>query len=351
MYWLKKMIDKYNEIILKMLLKEARTPIKEIAKISGLSSPSVYLRINHLRKSGVINGSITQIDPSKLGYNCCGFLEIQTRSENENEIRKYLRNKRCTIYDYEHFGKSNICAHFALPSLDNLAKLIETIRQQPLVRNVKPTIWNNLTQLDHSQNLVFSTIENSKRINSNINSSKKIGSNNKEKNNEKKRKWLNSFRLGRTDIEIAKILLNDAKIPFSNIAKKLKLSPNSVIRSYRKLKKEEILSYSTITINLEKIGYKAMAIFYLKASQISSGSKLYNKFIQTPNVIVAIKIIGPYDVVINVPIVTFSELLELKEKILKAPEIEQMSLEIHGPVKKWPLNVFAALLDKYQIPT
>ena len=65
------------------------------------------------------------------------------------------------------------------------------------------------------------------------------------------------------DVEIAKILTNDARISFRKIAEQLGISIKKVINRYEKMKKE-FLPHSTITLDLEKLGFVGQAIFLIK---------------------------------------------------------------------------------------
>ena len=50
---------------------------------------------------------------------------------------------------------------------------------------------------------------------------------------------------------------------------------------------------------------------------------------------------------INIPIISFSELFELKEKMQQIDGIENILIELHAPFDKWPINIFAPLLKNY----
>ena len=155
------------------------------------------------------------------------------------------------------------------------------------------------------------------------------------------------YVFNKIDLTITKILVEKARTPFSKIAKQIGISPNNVISRYKNLRKENVISNSSITINLKKRGYKAVVILFLKASATSNASLLYKQFIHKSNVIVAIRLIGPFDVMIDIPVRSFSELFELQEKTQQIDGIENIIIEIHAPFEKWPLNVFAPLLKNY----
>lgn len=69
-------IDKLDRSILRILMKDARTPYLEIARSCGVSGATVHLRIQKLEKLGIIKGSRLVVDPSKLGVGICAFLGV-----------------------------------------------------------------------------------------------------------------------------------------------------------------------------------------------------------------------------------------------------------------------------------
>lgn len=340
------MIDNTEEKILYLLLNEARTSLTQIAKECKISVPSVDSRIKTLKKKEIINGAIMQINPLKLGFSCCGVLQISASPKKENRIRKYLASKKFIFYDNKLLSRGLFGVFFALPNINGLARMIEHLKNHEDIKEVNPLIWNDVENIDFPKNL-------------NLSSSKKLLLNNKENSDTNtlklEEKSLKEYQIlkenkgyifDKKDVEIAKILAEKARTPFSNIAKQLKISTNNVISRYKRLRKEKILSNSTITINLKKLDYKAMAVLFLKSSPASNASKLYHQIIQKTNVIVAIRLIGPLDVMINVPVRSFSEIFELQEKIYQIRGIENVITELHGPFEKWPLNIFAPLLER-----
>ena len=76
-----------------MLLLEARTSLTKIAKECNISVPSINSRIKNLKKKGIINGAIMQINLKRLGFNCCGILQISTNQEKKEIVKNILRKK------------------------------------------------------------------------------------------------------------------------------------------------------------------------------------------------------------------------------------------------------------------
>ncbi len=69
-------IDGIDKIILRALMKEARTSINIISKAAQISGAAVHQRLKKLEKSGVISGSEIIINPKVLGYKTVAFIGV-----------------------------------------------------------------------------------------------------------------------------------------------------------------------------------------------------------------------------------------------------------------------------------
>ncbi len=88
---MKKMeLDHIDRKILNILMKDARTPIKEIAAEVFLSSPAVSARISVLEKQGIIKGYQAQIDPDILGYHIKAFIHLEVAPVDKNDFYPYI---------------------------------------------------------------------------------------------------------------------------------------------------------------------------------------------------------------------------------------------------------------------
>lgn len=84
-------LDNIDRKIIKMLQKNARIPVKDIAKEVFLSSPAVSARIEHLEKSGTITGDYAML------------IEVGFRSTVEldyfiNELQQFGRTKTLIVH-------------------------------------------------------------------------------------------------------------------------------------------------------------------------------------------------------------------------------------------------------------
>ena len=147
-----------------------------------------------------------------------------------------------------------------------------------------------------------------------------------------------------TDLKIAKILVHDARTPFSQIAKELGISTKKVINRYNKMK--ELLPQSSITINLEKIGYMGTAIMRMKISYKHKLDEIYEKVSHASNVIVTLKHYGPFELTAIVPFKDFDNLSQIHYEISKIKGIKEIHIQIKKAYKNYPPDMFSNLLDR-----
>ncbi|MFN0202691.1 MAG: Lrp/AsnC ligand binding domain-containing protein [Bacteroidia bacterium] len=85
-------LDTLDKTILEILMKDARTPYLEIARMCNVSGATVHLRIQKLEKMGIICGSRLMINYKQLGLGICAFLGIYLdKCNNFDEIFTYLK--------------------------------------------------------------------------------------------------------------------------------------------------------------------------------------------------------------------------------------------------------------------
>lgn len=86
-----KSLDSIDKKIIDILQKNARTPIKDIAKEVFLSSPAVSARIEKLEKSGIIIGYHAQINPFLFGYNIRAFINLEVEPFQKKDFYPFIQ--------------------------------------------------------------------------------------------------------------------------------------------------------------------------------------------------------------------------------------------------------------------
>ena len=75
--------------ILTILQKDCTTSIKEIAKEVGLSYTPTYERIRNMEESGVIQGRVTILNPSKIGINLFAYCNVVLKEQSKQALLNF----------------------------------------------------------------------------------------------------------------------------------------------------------------------------------------------------------------------------------------------------------------------
>ena len=70
-------LDSLDKEILKIIGKNARKPLIEVAELCGVSRAAVHQRVQKLIDKKVIEGSGYHVNAQKVGYNTCTYIGIK----------------------------------------------------------------------------------------------------------------------------------------------------------------------------------------------------------------------------------------------------------------------------------
>lgn len=82
-------LDQFDRKIVNLLLTDGRMPVTEIAQRIGLSKTPCQMRVNRLRKDGVIRGFRAVVDPVKLGREHVAFVEVRLTDTTESALKAF----------------------------------------------------------------------------------------------------------------------------------------------------------------------------------------------------------------------------------------------------------------------
>jgi Lrp/AsnC family transcriptional regulator, regulator for asnA, asnC and gidA len=320
-----KKLDEIDARILHILLCDSRTSFTAIAKDCKISVVAVKRRYMRLKKTGIINGEIMLINPYSLGYKCTVDLGIVTSVENEQDVIKFLRSKPYISGASENFGRYNIHAFLVLHDIEKLTRILGEIEAHPKVTRIDSLIWAESVNMDHTENLVIKPLKQMPLAFKPLEVDR------------------NEEKLDGIDKQIASILAQNSRMSFRNIAKQIGISPKNVNQRFNRLM-GTVLTKATISVDLNKIGYTAMAHVFVKVSNRSKMQEINNQIFQIPNLIVAIKLIGPYDVRVLVAVSDFEDLFKVAETFRRIKGIEKADTYFYRAFCIWPMNLFSSLL-------
>ncbi len=321
-------IDETDAKILRRLLRESRTSFTELAKICDITVGAVRMRYKKLWRVGIITGEIMQVNPQSLGYNCIVDIGVLTKVEDEGKVIEFLKSRPYAQYIIGVYGKYNLSLKAALTDMQQLAVILEDLEANPLIRQVDTMMWSEMVNFDHPENLTVlaSNTEASYLSNGYCPMATR-----------------QPVEMDVIDRKIARILSIHSRTTFRKIAEQTGISTKNVIQRYRRLR-GTVLTRSTITVDLRKLGYLASSFVFVKVSNRSKLQEIYSQIMHIPNLILAVRIIGVYDLAAIVALQNFNGLFQFKDQIRKIQGIEEAEFYLGPNDQSFPLNMFQSLL-------
>lgn len=84
--------DAKNLELLRLLQKNPRTPISQLARKVGMSNPAVKERVLRLEESGVLAGFRLELSPKELGYQVMAFVRIRPLPGHLNKVAELAQS-------------------------------------------------------------------------------------------------------------------------------------------------------------------------------------------------------------------------------------------------------------------
>ncbi|MCW4019100.1 MAG: Lrp/AsnC family transcriptional regulator [Candidatus Bathyarchaeota archaeon] len=320
----RKKIDEIDATILKILLKESRTSFTQLSKVCNISVCAVRMRFNRLKKAGIIVGEQMYMNPKFWGYEAVADVGIETAIGYEKEVKQFLQNKRY-ITLVGPFGRYNCFCLILLPTIGKLGRLLQEIEANPHIKLTEAFIWAEDQNIDHAENLIIEQLP-------------EFG----EKNEKENKSPVEFYKadIDEIDRKIAKILSENSRMSFNEIAKRLQISIHNVINRYNRLREGNVLTRSTIAVDLNKLGYKASYANFIKISNKIKMPEIVDQLLKVQNMIHLIKYIGRYDLRVDFAISNIDDIFAFNEIIHKIQGIEKVDTAIVRIPQWWPMDLF-----------
>ena len=135
-------IDEKDSIILNMLIRDARTRLKDIAKACGTSSVVVLNRIKRLKKLEVITGAMILPDLDALGLPIVATIGINFNGNKDQEIIKLIEEQAYLVEPSESLGEYDFCGLVLAKNLSALDKIAYSIRKHFEGSRVTINVWS-----------------------------------------------------------------------------------------------------------------------------------------------------------------------------------------------------------------
>jgi Lrp/AsnC family transcriptional regulator, leucine-responsive regulatory protein len=284
-------LDLKDKKIMSILSNNSRIPLTQLSKRVGLSRDAVNYRIKNYEKKGIIQGYRTIVDISKFGYKANHlFVKLNNPSkEIENRILNKLVKNPFVRAIIKFSGNFDFEIAFISKDIEDLDKALTKI------------IFDCSGFLQDYEILTISKTFISETLPKNI-FEYKIEQNIKKRQDQK---------IDKKDIDILKIISEDAIIPLYEIAIKVKLSADAVAYRIKNMINSGIIIKFIPIINYISLDYNLHTLLLNIGDLDEKKEKLLKNFLETDkNTLWAVKTIGRYNVLIYLLVKNIEDLQE-----------------------------------------
>jgi DNA-binding Lrp family transcriptional regulator len=308
--------DKIDTKIIGLLFEDARRSLAEIGREVGISKNAVWNRYRKMINAGIITGATVQVNYKRLGYDAVGTLLLDVEPTRLEHVSEYIKAKVPDAFGpFLSASRYNLRAVVPLKAISELGKIKDELTRKLAIEEIGSSLWTD----------VWFTPENLSLI-----PVRPIEAKNKKSDGD------SVFDADEIDLHIIRELTEDRRISFRAIAKQLGISVDTVARRYQKLKEENII-ISRIQINPTKIGYSALAIFYLRIMPQYDVNAVISVIFPTPDVFYIMKCTGDFNVGVMLMVKSIQDMLNTGDRITRIAGVKRIETVVSTVTEKWPL--------------
>ncbi|MCD6477684.1 MAG: Lrp/AsnC family transcriptional regulator [Candidatus Aenigmarchaeota archaeon] len=129
-----------NLDVLKVLMKNSKTPFLEMARMLGVSETAIRKRIRKMEEEGVIRAYTVDVDPKKIGFEVNALIGLDTEPEVYLQVIEKLRSMDEIRSLYTSSGDHMIMMEIWFKNMDELSKFVDFLNSMNGVKKVCPAI-------------------------------------------------------------------------------------------------------------------------------------------------------------------------------------------------------------------
>jgi len=123
-------LDSTDKKIVQLLMDNAKTSLSHISSHVGISTTAVHQRIKKLENAGIIENSISFLNPRKIGYKVTSFMGIfLDQPSNYSEIVKSLEDVKEVVEAHYTTGDYTIFLKVLAKDNDHLMEILNKIQK------------------------------------------------------------------------------------------------------------------------------------------------------------------------------------------------------------------------------
>ena len=282
-------LDVKDKKILSLLCHNARTPLSEIARVSGLSRQTIEYRIRQMEKNELIAGSRTVVQVTKLGYSSYHFfLSIGSQDSEKKLLAKCMSSPHVHVYisysgvyDVE-LGLMAKTPQAAQEIFSNLVEGLEItnhsigILTNNLINRVLPGFEIPLKEQVHKNDSSFGKQLNGQREPAKI-----------------------EERMDSIDYNLLQLIADNAQSSLQTIAAQLGNSPDAVKYRIRKLISRGIIQNFRPVINFSRLHLTTRTLLVKWNRKSVEDIKKFRQYLESfGDVLWCVEVLGEWDFLI-----------------------------------------------------
>lgn len=122
-------LDVIDARLLDALSRDARMPLAELARLVGLSPPSVGERVRRLEDRGILTGFTVEIDTRALGYQIRALVRIRPLPGQLHVVERLIAERPEFIECDKITGDDPFLARMVVRSIEEMDEVLEALSQ------------------------------------------------------------------------------------------------------------------------------------------------------------------------------------------------------------------------------
>lgn len=291
-----KLLDLKDRKILTELDIDARRPNSEIAKKVGLSKEVVRYRIEKLMEKGLIVKFFTTTDYFKLGISKYKlYLRLKNADRKKlQEIAEYFKRHKKTEWVVFTTGRWDIIVGFLMHNINEFDDEIQEILERFAPYITDKAMTTTVYLAHHGREFLYQKSEG------------KAPSMIYHTSREKQEK------IDDLDMEILKLLTNNARMPLVEIATRLQTTPRIAEYRVRELEKKGIILGYRAHLEPKVMGRTfCKAIISLASTKKENVDQFINYVVSIPGAVWPQRVIGAWDIELDFELESYDKFQEI----------------------------------------
>jgi len=291
-------LDLTDRKILAELDKNCRIPNSKLAKIVNKSREAVKYRIQQLEKKDIIEKYITSINPNKLGYYMFKvYLQLENIPKERERFYEFLKSQR-TIYWMGVSDGAFDCVFAILSrSITEYYDQINNILSQFEGLIVKKVLGTMVDTRQYNKKFFINETDGKHVI---------FGGD------------VIYNKIDELDYKILEILANNARIPITELARRVNSTIEIVRTRIKKMEEKGIILGYRIAVDFNKLGLEFFkAIIYFKSLSDEDERTLFEWMRQHPNSLYYIRSLAPWEVEFEFAVESYQQFNQIINELRK----------------------------------